>query len=68
MSSLASAVVGLQAARTTAQIQIAVAAKLLAAQRQRGSAVVELLQSAQAQTQQSSAAVLEAAAGLDIYA
>ena len=64
VSSVASAVTSLKAAETASQIQFAVAAKSLNQQKAQGQAVVQLIQSASANVDQSIANVSEAIGGL----
>lgn len=64
VSSVASAVTSLKAAQTTSQIQFAVAAKFLDQQRAQGESVVQLIQSASQNLDESLANVSQAIGGL----
>lgn len=64
VSSVASAVSSLKAAETASQVQFAVAAKSLNQQKAEGQAVVQLIQGAQENLDQSIANVSDAIGGL----
>lgn len=69
VSSLSSALIGLQSARTNASVQYAVAAKMLDTSRDQGAAVVELLKAAEAGMEEAVADMANAiGAQLDTFA
>lgn len=70
-TSLVAAATGLQQARTTAQVQMAVARKLMDSQQQQGAAVVRLIEAATVGAARAGDALVAAATGLggnlDVY-